>query len=414
MLLNLKPFNSFAITTMIGLSLLILFCYILFDFPSATTSTIPIPRSQSLSQLQLHPRSDPDPFQHLLDAFRRWDSQVGCFNFREKHVGLVKKGSNSSSLQVGNGREYQCSELKMNHVGILIKGWTWIPDNLDNLYTCGCGLTCLWTKSSVLLDKPDALFFETTTPPSRRRNGDPLRVYMDLEAGRKRSGFEDIFISYHAKDDVQSTYAGGLFHNNRNYYLSPFKNNDTLVYWSSSRCLPQRNQHAKSILSLLPHHSFGKCLNNVGGLDKALSLYPECAKDPNASPHWWDHLHCAMSHYKFVLAIENTYTDSYITEKLFYALDSGAIPIYFGAPNVMDFVPPHSIIDGTKFKSMEELATYVKALADDPIAYAEYHAWRRCGVLGNYGNTRAASLDTLPCRLCEVVSLRGGRDAKGF
>ncbi|KAJ0629709.1 putative glycoprotein 3-alpha-L-fucosyltransferase [Helianthus annuus] len=58
-----------------------------------------------------------------------------------------------------------------------------------------------------------------------RRTGDPLRVYMDLEAGRKKSGFEDIFISYHAKDDVQSTYAGGLFHNNRNYHLSPSKNN---------------------------------------------------------------------------------------------------------------------------------------------------------------------------------------------
>ncbi|KAJ9564942.1 hypothetical protein OSB04_000908 [Centaurea solstitialis] len=406
--LNLKPFNSFAITTMIGLSLFIFSCYIFFVFPSTTTttSTIPIPKSQTQSQ-QLG-SDPPDPFQHLLGAFRRWDSQVGCSNFRERHVGLVNSSS-SSSLQVGNG---ECSELKMNHVGILVKGWTWIPDNLDNLYTCGCGFTCLWTKSSILVDKPDALFFETSTPPSRRRSGEPLRVYMDLEAGRKRSGFEDIFISYHAKDDVQSTYAGGLFHNNRNYYLSPFKNNETLVYWSSSRCLPQRNQLAKSILGLLPHHSFGKCLNNVGGLDMALSLYPECVKD--ASPHWWDHLHCAMSHYKFVLAIENTYTESYVTEKLFYALDSGAVPIYFGAPNVADFVPPHSIIDGSKFKSIEELASYVKALADDPIAYAEYHAWRRCGVLGNYVNTRAASLDTLPCRLCELVSRRGGRDAKPF
>ncbi|CAI9282091.1 unnamed protein product [Lactuca saligna] len=303
------------------------------------------------------------------------------------------------------------NELKMNHVGVLIKGWTWIPDNLDNLYSCRCGLSCLWTKSPVLLDKPDALLFETTTPPSRRRKGDPLRVYMDLEAGRKRSGFEDIFISYHAKDDVQSTYAGGLFHNNRNYYLSSYKNNETLVYWSSSRCLPERNKLAKTILGLLSHHSFGKCLNNVGGLDMALSLYPECTKDPNSAPKWWDHLHCAMSHYKFVLAIENTYTQSYVTEKLFYALDSGAVPIYFGAPNVMDFVPPHSIIDGSKFKSMEELADYVKALANDPVGYAEYHAWRRCGVVGNYGDTRATSLDTLPCRLCEAVSRRAGRDA---
>ncbi|MBA0843718.1 hypothetical protein Goarm_000880 [Gossypium armourianum] len=234
---------------------------------------------------------------------------------------------------------------------------------------------------------------------------------MDLEAGRRRSGREDLFISYHAKDDVQSTYAGALFHNGRNYHISSYKNNETLVYWSSSRCLSQRNQLAKSFLRLLPHHSFGKCLNNVGGLDMALSFYPECTNDAN-TPKWWDHLHCAMSHYKFVLAIENTVTESYVTEKLFYALDSGAVPIYFGAPNVLDFVPPHSIIDGTKFRSMEELASYVKALANDPVAYAEYHAWRRCGVLGNYAKARATSLDTLPCRLCEVVSKKGGRNAR--
>ncbi|KAK3008040.1 hypothetical protein RJ639_014935 [Escallonia herrerae] len=402
----LKSINSFAITIMCGFALLILFFSGFLEFPSASSS-IPSPK-ESL----LYSSSTPDPFKDLLTAFRKWDSQVGCVQFREKHKGLLRNGSSSSLQDVDGGVE--CSELKMNHVGVLVKGWTWIPDNLDNLYSCRCGLSCLWTKSSVLVDKPDALLFETTTPPFQRRNGDPLRVYMDLEAGRKRSGVEEIFVSYHANDDVQSTYAGALFHNNRNYRLSSTKNNDTLVYWSSSRCLPQRNKLAKSLLSLLPHHSFGKCLNNVGGLDMALSLYPECAKDPNEAPKWWDHLHCAMSHYKFVLAIENTVTESYVTEKLFYALDSGAVPIYFGAPNVWDFVPPHSIIDGTQFQSMEELAIFVKALANDPEAYAEYHAWRRCGVLGNYGKTRAASIDTLPCRLCEAVSRRGGRNARAL
>ncbi|KAL3634714.1 GDP-fucose protein O-fucosyltransferase 2 [Castilleja foliolosa] len=237
---------------------------------------------------------------------------------------------------------------------------------------------------------------------------------MDLEAGRKRSGYEDIFISYHAEDDVQSTYAAELFHNNRNFHLSSTKNNETLVYWSSSRCLPQRNELAKKLRTLLPIHSFGKCLNNVGGLDNALSLYPDCIKDPNEASKWWDHIHCAMSHYKFVLAIENTVTESYVTEKLFYALDSGAVPNYFGAPNVGDFVPPHSIIDVTRFSSLEKLAAYVESIANDPVAYAEYHAWRRCGVLGNYGKTRAASLDTLACRVCEDVSRKNGIDAKGL
>ncbi|KAK9713729.1 hypothetical protein RND81_06G047500 [Saponaria officinalis] len=358
-------------------------------------------------------KSGPDPFTNLLVAFRKWDAQVDCPRFKEKYHNWA--GNGSGSFQMG-GYSGGCGgeESRPKHVSVLVKGWTWVPDNMDSLYSCGCGLSCLWTKSSVLADSPDALLFETTTPPLQRRMGEPLRVYMDLEPGRRRSGREDIFVSYHAKDDVQSTYAGSFFHNNRNYYVSSQKNNDVLMYWSSSRCLVERNELAKKILGLVPTHSFGKCLNNVGGLDKGLTMYPPCVKDSSSSPKWWDHLHCVMSHYKFALAIENTMTESYVTEKLFYALDSGAVPIYFGAPNVMDFVPPHSIIDGSKFGSIEELASYVKALADDPVAYAEYHAWRRCGVVGNYGMTRATSLDTLPCRLCDAVSKRGGRNAKAL
>ncbi|KAF4363720.1 hypothetical protein G4B88_000949 [Cannabis sativa] len=460
----LKSLNSFTIISMFGFAFFILFFSGFLEFPSLSTTIKPI-RYPTLSLT----KSTPHPFTDLVTAFKEWDSLVGCPHFRESHKVSIQIANRSSSLQVSDA-ESECGELKMDHVSVLVKGWTWIPDNLDNLYPCACGLSCLWTKSSVLADKPDALLFETTTPPlqslfttsspptatsvpsapeintfgldnnvfstnppptsvfspspilptentsqdlvsSDRRTGDPLRVYMELEAGRKRSGAEDLFISYHAKDDVQSTYAGGLFHNGRNYHVSSHKDNDTLVYWSSSRCLPQRNKLAKKLLSLLPHHSFGKCLNNVGGLDKALSFYPECTNDANVTPKWWDHLHCAMSHYKFVLAIENTVTESYVTEKLFYALDSGSVPIYFGASNVLDFVPPNSIIDGSTFSSLEELASYVRNVANDPIAYAEYHAWRRCGDLGNYGKTRAVSLDTLPCRICNAVSRKGGRNA---
>ncbi|XP_074273325.1 alpha-(1,4)-fucosyltransferase [Silene latifolia] len=390
--------NPITIAIMLSFSLLLL---IAFSTLLHFSSSLP-----SVSDPII--KSGPDPFTDLLVAFSKWDAQVGCPRFRDKTRNWAGNGSDSLQLSGDCGGV----ELRQKHVSVLVKGWTWIPDNMENLYSCNCGLSCLWTKSSVLVDHPDALLFETTTPPLKRRVGEPLRVYMDLEPGRKRSGREDIFVSYHAKDDVQSTYAGALFHNNRNYYISSKKNNDILIYWSSSRCLLERNNLANRFLSLLPHHSFGKCLNNVGGLDKALTMYPQCVKDPDTTPKWWDHLHCAMSHYKFVLAIENTMTESYVTEKLFYALDTGAVPIYFGAPNVMDFVPPHSIIDGSKFSSLEELASYVKALADDPVGYAEYHAWRRCGVLGNYGKTRATSLDTLPCRLCETVSKRGGRNAK--
>ncbi|KAI5063022.1 hypothetical protein GOP47_0021569 [Adiantum capillus-veneris] len=245
----------------------------------------------------------------------------------------------------------------------------------------------------------------------KRRTGEPLRAYIDLEAGRKRTGFEDIFISYHAGDHVQATYAGASFHIHRSYATSSIKRNDILVYWSSSRCLQSRDSVAKELLSYLPHHSFGKCLNNVGGQGSLRNMYPDCTKSYGDNSYWAYHLHCAMSHYKFVLAIENTRTESYVTEKLFYALDAGAIPIYFGAPNVGDLVPPNSIIDGSKFKSLESLAAYIKKVAADPVLYAGYHAWRRCGVIGNYHQTRAVSLDSLPCRLCALASKSGGKSA---
>ncbi|XP_065009772.1 alpha-(1,4)-fucosyltransferase-like [Musa acuminata AAA Group] len=349
----------------------------------------------------------PEPFTDLAAAFARWDEEVGCDRFREKHRNWTADASAIQNAEAGD-----CSTLGARHVSVLVKRGGWIPDEMDNLYSCRCGLTCLWTKSDTLADKPDAELFEGwMRPPQTRRKGEPLRAYLDIEASRKRTGFEDIFVGYHSKDDVQCTYPASMFRKFRSYRVSPVKRNDTLVYWSSSRCFQFRNELAAKFFANISHHSFGGCLNSVGGTDAALAFYPECKTDMMAEPHWWDHLHCAMSHYKFVLAIENTKTDSYITEKLYYALDAGAVPIYFGAPDVDSFVPPHSIIDGSKFASMEELASYVKAVGDDPVAYAEYHAWRRCGVMGYYGKNRATNLDALPCRLCEHVSRKGGREA---
>ncbi|BBM99359.1 alpha-1,4-fucosyltransferase [Marchantia polymorpha subsp. ruderalis] len=343
-------------------------------------------------------------FTNIVEAFHKWDGQVGCKAFRQGLPPLNR------SVHLQDPNSVKCSELKQLHVSVLVKEYTWIPDALDNLYACNCGLTCLWTKSLVLADNPDANFYEMYKPPQKRRTGDPLRVYMDLEPARTRAS-QDLFVSYHAGDNLQATYAGTAFHMNRNHYISTQKNPDVLVYWSSSRCLKDRQDIARRFLPLVPYHSFGKCLNNVGGRDSLLEMYPRCLENGGGSS-WFQSLHCAMSHYKFVLAIENTLTESYVTEKLFYALDSGAVPIYFGAPNVLDLVPPKSIILGSNYSSMEELAIYVKMLAVNPVLYAEYHAWRRCGVSGQYYHTRAVSLDTLPCRLCAAVSRLGGKNAQ--
>lgn len=160
MQLRSKPINTLAIIFVLSFALIILFFTATFlEFPSAANSSIGASLFSTLSR-----SAAPEPFRDLPKAFEKWDSQVGCSQFREKHRELLGNGSKTSSIQNAGGG-IQCGELQMSHVSVLVKGWTWIPDNLDNLYSCRCGLSCLWTKSSVLADKPDALLFETTTPP---------------------------------------------------------------------------------------------------------------------------------------------------------------------------------------------------------------------------------------------------------
>lgn len=144
-----------AALLMMFFTLLILSFTGILEFPSASTSIgNPIDPEPKL------PDSS-DPFTDVLVAFRKWDSRVGCARFRDSIRGNV---SSSGSLQE-SGDGFGCGEQKMEHVRVLVKGWTWIPDNLENLYSCRCGMTCLWTKSPLLADSPDALLFETTTPP---------------------------------------------------------------------------------------------------------------------------------------------------------------------------------------------------------------------------------------------------------
>ena len=55
---------------------------------------------------------------------------------------------------------------------------------------------------------------------------------MDLEVGRNEAPSQDLFVSYHANDDLQVTYAGASFHVIRNYYISPVKRDVSCIHHS--------------------------------------------------------------------------------------------------------------------------------------------------------------------------------------
>mmetsp|Transcript_34604 Transcript_34604/g.83600 ORF Transcript_34604/g.83600 Transcript_34604/m.83600 type:complete len:825 (-) Transcript_34604:2139-4613(-) len=83
-----------------------------------------------------------------------------------------------------------------------------------------------------------------------------------------------------------------------------------------------------------------------------------------------------MRSYLFHLSFENSITDDYITEKLWGSLRAGIVPVYHGAPNVREHVPPRSIILIDEFESIRDLVEYLTEVAHNKTLYESYHAWR--------------------------------------
>jgi hypothetical protein len=80
-----------------------------------------------------------------------------------------------------------------------------------------------------------------------------------------------------------------------------------------------------------------------------------------------------LSNYKFSICFENARSISgYITEKIFDSMISGAVPIYFGDPDIEKYIPNKCFIRYDRFKNNDELFFYIKNMPD-----YEYEEYRR-------------------------------------
>lgn len=66
--------------------------------------------------------------------------------------------------------------------------------------------------------------------------------------------------------------------------------------------------------------------------------------------------------YDFSLCFENMAMSGYITEKIFDSLFSRCIPIYWGAPDIKEYIPENCFIDLNDFKNIEECVAYCNNL----------------------------------------------------
>lgn len=81
-----------------------------------------------------------------------------------------------------------------------------------------------------------------------------------------------------------------------------------------------------------------------------------------------------LKNYRFSICYENTKNQpGYITEKIFDSFMAGSVPIYWGAPNIVKYVPKKCFIARQDFKTFDELLQYVKNMKEQEYsAYIEH------------------------------------------
>jgi hypothetical protein len=78
-----------------------------------------------------------------------------------------------------------------------------------------------------------------------------------------------------------------------------------------------------------------------------------------------------LKNYRFNVCYENIYdVRGYITEKIFDSFAAGAIPIYWGASNVTDYIPKNCFIDRRDFKDFNAVYDYIRTM--DKATYETY------------------------------------------
>lgn len=152
------------------------------------------------------------------------------------------------------------------------------------------------------------------------------------------------------------------------------------------------NSHRENLVKQLGKHfrvdSPSRCLHNTDSgfdRDKVIGLHK----------------------YRVYLAFENSIVKDYATEKVYDGLESGAVPVYLGAPNIEDgFVPTGSIVNTVSFSSTASLAEYIKLLLRDKTAWDRHQEWRTLPPDTKFVARFNKTAIDVDCRICQAVNKR--------
>lgn len=108
--------------------------------------------------------------------------------------------------------------------------------------------------------------------------------------------------------------------------------------------------------------------------------------------------------YKFVIGFENVKSRDYVTEKFYNPLLAGTVPVYRGAPNILEFIPgDECFVDVSTFETPIELAKFMNCCYEESNLYNRFGAWRKRPLLKNFIHKMEQVEENPFVRLCKKI-----------
>jgi len=170
------------------------------------------------------------------------------------------------------------------------------------------------------------------------------------------------------------------------------------VAFVASNCMTAGTRERMKFVSQLvaagvPVDSLGRCTP-----DGSRSLHSEYYRNARKEDF--------LQKYKVYLAFENSAEPGYVTEKIMDGYAAGAVPVYWGAPDVDNYVPPNSMIHVRNNHDIEQVAAKIKEVLSNQQKWEELVEWRQQDPKSwpafSYEKQHAL-LPSVSCRMCRLA-----------
>lgn len=261
------------------------------------------------------------------------------------------------------------------HRPVLVLIWLWPFNHTFDLNICSSHFnihSCVLTADRNFLEKADGVLihhrdisWDASNLPWFLRPPHQKWIWMNSESPSNTawiSGLDGLFnvsLSYRKDADISVPYGSLVPVDQDDFVDFAPSEKDKLVCWIVSNYKPEhrRMQYYEQLRKYVQIHVYGDLFENHVSQQEYKDIISSC---------------------KFYLSFENSVHKDYITEKLFNALDLGAVPVVFGPSrqNYERFVPGDAFVHVDDFPSTRALAKHLLRLHHNDALYLRYFRWR--------------------------------------